>query len=668
MDGFFYPFIRLATNTTASLPVFPRFSYTSRMFCTVVPAVKLPKHAADAYTYAVPEALEPAVRRGSWVRVPWRGKTVDGIVTAVSDASDVPTTRVKPIDGALAVPPLAQDMLGTLEWMAKYYAVSAGLVLYALLPATPKRAEKKTVVREATEEHPSSAYVSQKVEGMPSVAAVEVASPSDKHMQAIARVREAFARSKDALVLVPHLACADAALAQLRNAFGDAALLLTGDMTPTAQWNVWHTLATADTPRVLVGTRVAVLAPLRNLGVAIVTECESMDHKQYDQNPRFDARTAARVRAALCGGSCIMMGHAPRAEDVAATGLPTPAALPETQEREKPMLVDIAASYDKAEDRLLSPRILKTISDALHSQKSVLVFHNRKGHGTALACRDCKKVIRCSTCGNPGGVHGDQIRCLRCTRAVPLPLLCPNCSSASLRTVGAGTAKIEQALAYHFPDAKVVRHDADTRESLANQHDADIVVGTQLLVHDAAELPWPHKPLGGVVATRVDDLLVSPGFRSTEEAWRTVRTLRHIADAANAPLVLQTVDGENPRVRALVAEPDAFYAAELADRKAFGYPPFATLVAVTTLGATEQESRAKAVRLAATLTEKFGSVSFASGGTEVRGPLKPGTPFRHGKWRTVVVLKATRLSPDVAAYLRTLPEDHLVDRDPEYLT
>lgn len=618
------------------------------MFASIVPSIKLPRDVG-AFDYAIPDAFFLLVQRGSVVTVPWRGRNIDGLVLAVSQKSFVPSSRVKPIVGVTCATPLPEELVATIEWMSGYYAVSIGTILHALLPSTPKR--KVRVVPEkmtqTTSQKKSKANVRMQL----------YESFVEKCSTVSSLVSAACTRKESAIIIVPHLADIAPLKKILNDICSDNIILFHGDLTPTKLWESWRR-ALEDGPVTVIGTRMAILAPVSRLGAIIITESDSPDLKQYDQNPRFDARMTARCRSTKSGATLTLMSHAPRAEDVAL-------AAPIVQKKSKtstPTLVDITASVRTTEEKLLSPSALDAISDALLSKKSVLLFHNRRGTATAVLCRECSSVFRCSACGVALTMHGsDRLHCHRCGTIMALNASCPKCSGSSFRLLGAGTARVESVLATHFPDANIVRYDADTRRPVGATN-ADILVGTQLLLHDIAELPWEGKPFGAVIATSVDDLLVQTGFRASEEAWRTVSALIDVANEWEAKCILQTLDGENPKIRSLLLESKEFMKKELEDRRRAGFPPYSTLITVTTLGVNEQEARTKAARLTKDLTQLFKE------NVQVNGPMRPRTPLRHGTWRSVVVMKTKRVSQALAAHLKTLPEDHLVDRDPEYLS
>jgi primosomal protein N' len=164
-----------------------------------------------------------------------------------------------------------------------------------------------------------------------------------------------------------------------------------------------------------------------------------------------------------------------------------------------------------------------------------------------------------------------------------------------------------------------------------------------------------------VIAVDTDGLLAHPGFRVMEDAWRTVRLMNDIAASSKADLLLQTLDPESRKMRRLLADIDEFMRAEAESRLKSGYPPSGNLITVT----TREKDESRAERQA----QKFrmdAERSLLGTGTSVAGPLKPKRPFRDGTYRRVIAIKAPETVPQaVGELLAGLPEDHIIDRNPD---
>jgi primosomal protein N' (replication factor Y) len=226
-----------------------------------------------------------------------------------------------------------------------------------------------------------------------------------------------------------------------------------------------------------------------------------------------------------------------------------------------------------------------------------------------------------------------------------------------------GTVSVTQALNQEFPEARLARHDAESMSGGGSklEPDADIYVGTRLLLHDTSENPENMTDWGCVIALDTDGLLSHPGFRVMEDAWRTVCVMRDIAASSGAPLLLQTLDPENPKIRRLLDDSERFMEDEREARKKASYPPVGNLITITVKDGEEPAAERAAVQLSEAAREVLKDAAVS-----VTGALKPKQPFRDGKWRRVVAIKTSADIPEsVIAFLNSLSEEYIIDRNPE---
>lgn len=619
------------------------------MYAKVLPAIRLPRALPPVFDYRIPESFEGAVTRGSLVRVPWRGKHIEAIVTEVSPESDIDPSRIRDIASFGAGIPVPEDLLRIIRWCGAYYFISPATVAKAVIPVTPKR-------KVITDPPSIAPLTARRPKHTPIREVMRYTTPDEKFSRTVRSLRSGLKKNGSAIVIVPHVNDIGPTVAALAARMGDTPFIpFHGGLNTGKMWQAWQDML-APEPAVVVGTRIAVFAPLHDLGTIIIHESDSADLKQYDQNPRFDCRRVARERADMIGADMIYMSHAPRVEEFSLSDKGYSLSIPAAGTSEQ-SLVDLSGSAFSRSDELLPPSVMRATEKALQSGKRVLFFHNRRGIASALLCKDCGHVFRCDICQAALTVHEKNLHCHRCRSVSDTPLHCPACQSITLRTLGFGTARLEQYLKRTFPDAKVSRQDAESRE---RGHDADIMIGTRLMLHDLAEMETIPS-LGAVIATDIDSLRAHSGFRTSEDAWRTVRTLRDIAAASSASLQLMTTDADNPAVRRLLTDYSAFMTRELKDRTSAGYPPARTLVSVIAFGATETEATRSAAKVRSDLER------LRTGGMLVHGPIRPEAPFRHGKFRSVIVIKTTTLDETTIEYLSSLPEPFVIDRDPEYI-
>lgn len=629
-------------------------------YAKVVPAVRLPRGFMEPYDYRIPESLSGHVVRGSVVLVPWRNKVVDGIVYSVSNRSDVKSEKLKDVHGLGSVYPLPEDVLQAAEWAARYYISSLGTVVRNLLPKTPKR---KIII-----EPPQDAGAPEPVQERPLNATqrlIRYVSPADKWRQSAKIMSGHVGDGRSCLVIVPHLEELDVTCTELGKLMPQCEILsLHGKLSATRTWGTWQTMLSGK-PVVVVGTRMAAFAPLPDPGAILIHECDSRDLKQYDQNPRFDARAVAKERARRGGFDVFFMSHAPRVEEYRAARNRELVMEEHAMPSAETTLVDISGKSYDIETAVLPPATLNAADSALRSKKRVLIFHNRLGTATVLICRDCRKVYRCGTCGVTMSVHGKSLHCHRCGTEVSVPALCDACRSASLCAVGIGTRRLEEIMRERFPFSSVARFDAETRqedgEALLK---ADILIGTQLLLHRLSETEPELPEIGLVVGTDMDGLLAHPGFRVTESAWRTVTRLRDLAASSGAKLFLHTYDADDPRIRSILRGFGDFSENELGERKKLMYPPHSRLVTITSFGENEGQAAGSSEKIKEDIASKFGGKA----DLWMHGPLRPAAPFRHGRWRNMVVLKTMNFTDELSEFLMSLDDELAVDVDPENIS
>jgi primosomal protein N' (replication factor Y) len=613
----------------------------------VVPAVKLPRDTSH-FDYLTDD---PEIGRGSVVFVPWRRRQIPGVVLGIADSSEVPVSRLKPIAGRAANAKLSEDWLVTLEWAASRYLAAPGTIAKCFLPSWPKRFKLEAL--------PSASTTGGRSLPLGQTGRVRLYSDSEDRQLAVReRVEAALDAGQTAIILAPHHADIAVLENQLAPFVGEDRLVAVHGGLAAGQLHRNWQACLHGTARVVIGSRLAAMAPVPNLGLIMVVESDSLEHKQVDQNPRYDARALAFKRSATSGAELLLATPAPRVEEMLAVsqGLALEdAAL-------APAEVVLADTSSRSPDwsGALAPVTLDRLAEALQNGRNALIYHNRRGTAGALICHDCGHVFRCRQCGLALAVHGDELHCHRCDLQSSTPLQCPECHGASLRPIGWGSAAIAADLKKRFPEASIVRFEKDT-ERLGNWPEPPtIMIGGRQLLHDLVELQTG--PLGAVIATSAEDLLRSSGFRAKEEAWGQVRRLRYLAAYGNCPLVLQTLTTDDPAVRSLAREPKPFLMDELAERQQAGYPPFGRLVLILCRGKTELAAQQAAFHAKRELAP---AIRHNGPTTRISDPYPAKRPVSYGQWRQLLAIRAPLLGPELVAALKRLPDNYVIETDPE---
>ena len=435
----------------------------------------------------------------------------------------------------------------------------------------------------------------------------------------------------------------------------------------------WRRIRAGDVD-IVVGTRLAVVAPLADVGLVIVDEEHEAAYKS-DRTPRLQARDTAVALAALAGAAIVLGSATPAVESVgrARTGefdrvvLPSrPIGAAATVE-----VVDLRQELAAGQRGLLSRPLTAALAalDATAGEQAILVL-NRRGTASIVLCRDCGHVQACSDCERPLVYHqaGTTLRCHHCGRATPLASRCPSCDSPRIRYLGGGTERVEREVRETFPALRVARLDRDVvehrgaAERVVDAFSAgrtDVLVGTSLV---AKGLDIPSVTLVGVISS--DIALNLPDERAAERTYQLLVQAIGRAGRGERPghAIIQTYQPDHPAITAAASgDRAAFYDAELSLRRRFGSPPFGRLVKLT-VGladpvAAEREAHVMAERLRERAARRAAVVT-------VVGPAPAYIARRADRWRWNVVLRGV---DPVALLDGGVDAPWSVDVDPESL-
>ncbi|MBI2776730.1 MAG: primosomal protein N' [Chloroflexi bacterium] len=496
-----------------------------------------------------------------------------------------------------------------------------------------------------------------------------------------------------ALLLVPEIALALPLVDRLRAELDATIALLHSGLGEGERADEWRRIRSGEAD-IVVGTRLAALAPLDGLGLVVVDEEHDPAYKG-DRTPRVQARDVA-VELGRLAGAAVVLGSATPAVDtegLARDGSVRRVRLPVRAAGRPPTIevVDLREELEAGNRGMLS-RALVTALAGLHepnpgvgrtstargggtgppaaADQAVLVI-NRRGSASVVLCRDCGHVQACPDCTRPLVYHqsGVTLRCHHCGRATPLATRCPNCGSARIRYLGGGTERLEREVRDRFPSLRVGRLDRDVverRGAAARVIDAfaegaiDVLVGTSLVTKG---IDVPAVTLVGVVSA--DIALNLPDERAAERTYQLLAQAVGRAGRGDRPghAIIQTYLPDHPAIRAVATgQADAFYDAELDLRRRFGSPPFGRLLKLTVALA----DRAAAERTADAFADELRARAAADPGRRVTiaGPAPAYIARRADRWRFNVILRGD----DPAGLLGEPPgAPWSVDVDPESL-
>ena len=426
-------------------------------------------------------------------------------------------------------------------------------------------------------------------------------------------IEEVVKSGRQVIVLIPEISLTYQTVLRFYRRFGDRVSTLHSKLSEGERYDQFERAKNGEID-VMIGPRSALFTPFANLGLIVIDEEHEPTYKS-DNMPKYHAREVAIKLAELHGASVILGSATPSVNsyydalagnyklytlDVRAGN----AILP------KVYITDLREELKQGNRSIFSTRLKKQIDDRLTKGEQTMLFINRRGYAGFISCRSCGHVVKCPHCDVSLSEHvGKKLVCHYCGYEQSIVTECPECHSKMIGGMRAGTEKIEQEIKKMFPQARVLRMDADTTKqkdgydkilsTFANR-EADILVGTQMIVkgHD-----FPYVTLVGILAA--DMSLYANDYRAAE---RTFQLLTQAAGRAGrgdieGEVIIQTYNPDNYCIVS-AAEQDyvKFYNEEIAYRKLMSYPPCAHLLAILIEGRNEQiterysEDLAEAVR------------------------------------------------------------------------
>ncbi|MEO6119871.1 MAG: primosomal protein N', partial [Terriglobales bacterium] len=395
------------------------------------------------------------------------------------------------------------------------------------------------------------------------------------------------------VLLVPEIGLTPAMAANLHQIFGEQVAILHSALSNDERAEQWHRIHNSEA-KIVVGTRSAVFAPVKDLALLIVDEEHDSSYKQ-EETPRYHARDVAVMRGKLSGAAVVLGSATPSLESFHNTQKGK-YSLIELRERveDRPLpeveLVDLRLEYQQTgAEHIFSRRLLEEVTDRLARKEQAIILLNRRGYSAVVLCRTCGETIQCKNCAIAMTHHkgSPRLECHYCGYRVPVPHVCPKCQSEHIYFLGTGSEKVEEELHRAFPQARIGRLDRDTVrgrhdfERVLNQlnsGDIDLLVGTQMIAkgHDIHGVT-----LVGVVGA--DFALGFPDFRAAERTFQLLTQVAGRAGRGNTPgkVILQTYYPEHYAIQfAQQHDFNGFAAKELQYRRWMHYPPFSSVANV----------------------------------------------------------------------------------------
>lgn len=432
----------------------------------------------------------------------------------------------------------------------------------------------------------------------PGVALLYGVTGSGKTSVYLKLIRQCLEKGRSAMLLVPEIGLTPQLLSILVAHFGQNVAVLHSSLAATERYDQWKRVRSGEA-KVVVGTRSAVFAPCRDLGLIVLDE--EQEHTYKSENaPRYSAKEIAIWRGAKEQALVLLGSATPSVESMyrakngdyslyRLTGRYNGRALPQVQ------IVDQREELKAGNDSPFSRPLLDAILDTWQAGKQAILLLNRRGSSRALVCVDCGESPECPRCSNRLTFHSANRRlmCHYCGHSQPVTERCPVCGGP-LKSVGLGTQRAQEILNGEFPEMEVLRMDTDTVNA-ANTHEKilsrfreekiPVLIGTQMV---AKGLDLPDVTLVGVLDADLN--LYMDSYRAAETTFDMLTQVvgRAGRGESEGKALIQTMVPEHKIIHlAAQQDYDAFYDLEIGLRRVTQSPPFADVATVTFVGENE---------------------------------------------------------------------------------
>ena len=464
-------------------------------------------------------------------------------------------------------------------------------------------------------------------------------------------IAHALEQGKSAIVLVPEIGLTPQLLRQFAARFGEEVAVLHSALSAGERYDSFKKIKTGRA-RVVIGTRSAVFAPAKNLGVIIIDEEQDAAYRS-EQSPRYHARDVAKYRAAQTNALLVLGSATPSVETYygakqgkypvfTLTERFLGAGLPEV------IISDMRGLAREGRSGIIGPDLERELISTLEKGKQAILFLNRRGNSRVIGCGVCGWVPECPSCSTTMTYHSVSGRamCHYCGSSIKITGKCPACGSTSLFTETPGTQKLEEELHERFPSARVLRMDADTmtakgsHERLLNQFgkgEADILIGTQMVTKG---LDFENVTLVGVLDA--DQSLYAQDYRAHERTFSLITQVVGRAgrrfDTGRA--VIQTYNPLHPVILTAARQDyEAFYESEMQTREALRCPPVCDITMITAVGELEQQVLSSLLALKTRL-QSLMEGQFADVKAPVLGPAAAQMVKVMGRYRYHLTIRA----------------------------
>jgi primosomal protein N' (replication factor Y) len=676
---------------------------SQKFIIDVAPIARLPLAKQQFFSYL----FEGEIPTGTLVMVPLFNRETEGIVLNCRPETEKSGDyKLKPITRVLAENFLTDQQLKLANQISTYYLTSLGVVLKHFMPkrVTARNlsnqssviSHQKSIIILTPEQNIAVSTIVEKdckleinnckflLHGPASSGKTEV------YINAILKLRQKNPNAQF-LILLPELTLAPQALERYNAYFAiNEIALLHSKLGKGEFYQLWQNIRSGQA-KIIISTRIGIFAPFKDLGGIFVDEEQDMSFKQWDMNPRYDARKGAEFLAENFSCPIVFGTATPRIKSFQKTLmgeftlLKIPVLPAEIMGRAKTTpdieIVDMRkekwtdfAGKKQPNHSLLSMRLQEEISYALSQNLQTILFVNHQGMSTFSVCSSCKAVLKCPKCDR-ALVYDEsgQYNCLHCNFTDGIIPSCKECKGIVFQNIGIGTQLVEREIKKLFGKVRVSRLDSTAaKKSGASKEifenfmngQIDVLIGTQMITKG-----WdnPRVELVGVIDS--DSLFSSPDYLTDERAYANIMQIAGRTGRVGSPypghIIIQTFNPSRPTFEFVTSRNYlGFFAKEISQREGLHYPPFGKIIKLTFKDADKN----KVQKETQIVYEKISAVLAEIKGISLTEPSDPLVSKVRGKFLKHMIIKKSNgvppLPSELIKIISSLSTGWSVDVDP----
>ena len=538
-----------------------------------------------------------------------RGNSQTAILNLFYDAIDVPKTLANKISASSVQTLLKNEILSESEREVYRYQIG-----------NQELEEKKELTIAQKSVYEKIEFNKQKTFLLHGITG---AGKTEIYMQWI---EEVLKQNKTAIVLVPEISLTAQFINRFIARFGSLIAVLHSGLGAGEKYDEWRKISRKEA-QIVIGARSCIFAPLENIGIIIMDE-EHADSYKQENTPKYHTLEIAKQRSSYHQCPLVLGSATPTLETMsrAKKGVYTYLSL---QERASGgnlpecVLVDMKEEQKK-HNPIISELLENNINDRLVKKEQIMILLNRRGFSTVIQCSSCGFTFKCPNCDITLTYHksSKNLRCHYCGFTKYITEKCPECEEEALTYLGLGTEKLENVMKEKFPNARIIRMDADTTSRKGSHEkivtsfqkkEFDILIGTQMI---SKGLDFPDVTLVGIINT--DAPFQIPDFRSGEKAFSLLYQASGRSGRSQKPgsVILQTYNPDNKIIQYIMNQDYLnFYEYEMSIRKKLKYPPYYFIVNLKVKGADYETTLKEATNVGIYLRKKLNNNTIVLGPT-----------------------------------------------------